>query len=485
MSEVTINADILHSFPPVDEDKLNRILENEIKANDSKFIVLDDDPTGVQTVHDIHVFTDWSVESMVEGLNDSAKIFYILTNSRSMTRKETTKVHKEIIRNARQAAEITRKNYQFISRSDSTLRGHYPLETELLRQGLEAAGRKIDGEILCPFFKEGGRFTINNTHYVQYDDKLVPAAQTEFAKDHTFGYSHSDLTSYIEEKTEGRYPAKNVVCISLNDLREENTNKIVSQLMSAENFNKVCINAVDYCDLKEFCIALYRAMAAGKTFLIRSAAGIVKVIGGISDKPLLTRAEMISGQQHNGGVIIVGSHTAKTTAQLNELLKMDGTVGIEFRSGKVLDGEKAFAAEIERCVREEEKVIQGGKTAVCYTERKLLSLPNDTKEEALIRSVKISDGVQRLVGELKVAPSFIISKGGITSSDIGTKALRVRKATVMGQIRPGIPVWRTGAESKFPGNPYVIFPGNVGNVSTLREAVEILMGKTDQICLND
>ena len=189
-------------------------------------------------------------------------------------------------------------------------------------------------------------------------------------------------------------------------------------------------------------------MAAGKTFLIRSAAGIVKVIGGISDKPLLTRAEMISGQQHNGGVIIVGSHTAKTTAQLNELLKMDGTVGIEFRSGKVLDGEKAFAAEIERCVREEEKVIQGGKTAVCYTERKLLSLPNDTKEEALIR-------------------------------------LRVRKATVMGQIRPGIPVWRTGAESKFPGNPYVIFPGNVGNVSTLREAAEILMGKTDQICLND
>ena len=458
MSEVTINADILHSFPPVDEDKLNRILENEIKANDSKFIVLDDDPTGVQTVHDIHVFTDWSVESMVEGLNDSAKIFYILTNSRSMTRKETTKVHKEIIRNARQAAEITRKNYQFISRSDSTLRGHYPLETELLRQGLEAAGRKIDGEILCPFFKEGGRFTINNTHYVQYDDKLVPAAQTEFAKDHTFGYSHSDLTSYIEEKTEGRYPAKNVVCISLNDLREEK---------------------------KEFCIALYRAMAAGKTFLIRSAAGIVKVIGGISDKPLLTRAEMISGQQHNGGVIIVGSHTAKTTAQLNELLKLDGTVGIEFRSGKVLDGEKAFAAEIERCVREEEKVIQGGKTAVCYTERKLLSLPNDTKEEALIRSVKISDGVQRLVGELKVAPSFIISKGGITSSDIGTKALRVRKATVMGQIRPGIPVWRTGAESKFPGNPYVIFPGNVGNVSTLREAAEILMGKTDQICLND
>ena len=54
------------------------------------------------------------------------------------------------------------------------------------------------------------------------------------------------------------------------------------------------------------------------------------------------------------------------------------------------------------------------------------------------------------------------AKGGITFSGIGTKALKVRRALVMGQIRPGIPVWQTGAESRFPGISYVIFPDNVG-----------------------
>ena len=90
-------------------------------------------------------------------------------------------------------------------------------------------------------------------------------------------------------------------------------------------------------------------------------------------------------------------------------------------------------------------------------------------------AVKISDAVQSLVGRLSVVPSFVIAKGGITSSDIGTKALAVQKANVLGQIKPGIPVWQTGAESKFPLTPYVIFPGNVGEAATLKEAAEILM----------
>ena len=92
-------------------------------------------------------------------------------------------------------------------------------------------------------------------------------------------------------------------------------------------------------------------------------------------------------------------------------------------------------------------------------------------------SVKISDAVQSLVGRLSITPSFVIAKGGITSSDVGTKALAVKKANVLGQIKPGIPVWQTGEESKFPLTPYVIFPGNVGEISTLKEAVEVLMNK--------
>ena len=85
--------------------------------------------------------------------------------------------------------------------------------------------------------------------------------------------------------------------------------------------------------------------------------------------------------------------------------------------------------------------------------------------------------MQSLVGRLSVTPSFVIAKGGITSSDVGTKALAVKKANVLGQIRPGIPVWQTGDDSRFPRIPYVIFPGNVGEDVTLKEAVEILLAK--------
>lgn len=477
MAEKTISIDVFEKYNKPDETKLDELLKKEIENNDTKFVVLDDDPTGVQTVHDISVYTDWTVESMKKGFMDDNKVFYILTNSRGMTEAETTKIHHEIIDAVAQAAAETGKNYQFISRSDSTLRGHYPLETELLKEGVEKSGKTVDGEVLFPFFKEGGRFTIDNTHYVKYGDELVPAAQTEFAKDKTFGYTHSSIPEYVEEKTKGAYKAENVTCIALEDLRALNIDKITEQLTNVKDFNKVCVNAIDYCDVKAFCIALYRAMAAGKSFMFRTAAGFVKVVGGVTDIPLLTRKEMVVKETDNGGIVVVGSHTAKTTAQLEELLKLENVVPVEFKSSLVLDGDEAFYNEVKRCVAEEEKIIASGKTAVCFTERKLLTVENDTKESALIRSVKISDGVQRLVGDLSITPAFVIAKGGITSSDVGTKALKVKCANVMGQIKPGIPVWQTGSESRFPQTPYVIFPGNVGEVTTLREAVEVLNAK--------
>ncbi|WP_370839197.1 four-carbon acid sugar kinase family protein [Intestinibacter bartlettii] len=470
----TISAGILNNFKDIDESYLDKLLNDEIEKNNKKIVVLDDDPTGVQTVHDVSVYTDWSKESIKSGFEEKNKLFYILTNSRGFTIEQTIKAHKEIANTIAEVGRELNKEYIIISRSDSTLRGHYPLETKLLKDIENQNGKKIDGEILCPFFKEGGRFTINNIHYVKYDNKLVPAGETEFAKDKTFGYTSSNMCEYIEEKTNGEFKKENVTCISLDDIRSLNFDKIEKQLSEVNDFNKVVVNAIDYCDIKVFCIALYRAMAKGKTYMFRTAAAIVKVIGGITNQPLLTKEKMIVKDNKNGGIVVVGSHTKKTTSQLESLKEVDGIEFIEFNSDLVLD-EMKFEQEIKRVVSLSEKFISEGTTVVTYTKRKLLVVENDSKEDALIRSVKISDAVQSLVGRLTVEPSFVIAKGGITSSDVGTKALAVKKANVMGQIKPGIPVWQTGDESKFPKTPYVIFPGNVGEISTLKEAVEILM----------
>lgn len=472
---MSLSAEVLTSYKKIDEAAVDELLNKEIAANNKKIVVLDDDPTGVQTVHDVSVYTNWDKESIRQGFKEENNLFYVLTNSRGFTAEQTARAHREIAAVVDEAAKESGKEYLFISRSDSTLRGHYPLETELLKECYEQnTGKTVDGEILCPFFKEGGRFTIDNVHYVKYGEELVPADETEFAKDKTFGYSTAVMPEYVEEKTKGAYKASDAVCISLEDIRNLDIDKIEEQLMAVKGFNKIIVNAVDYADVKVFCTALYRAMAKGKVFMFRTAAAIVKVMGGVVSQPLLTREQMVVKETKNGGIIVVGSHTDKTTKQVECLKELKNIEFIELDATLVKDDE-AFEAEVKRCLEKEEACIRAGRTVCCYTTRALITADTGDKEDELRLSVKISDAVQSLVGRLTITPSFVIAKGGITSSDVGTKALAVRKANVLGQIRPGIPVWQTGKESKFPMTPYVIFPGNVGEASTLKEAVEVLI----------
>ena len=170
-----------------------------------------------------------------------------------------------------------------ISRGDSTLRGHYPLETQLLADGLtKSEGAVVDGEIICPFFPEGGRYTMDNIHYVKEQDNLVPAGMTEFAKDKTFGYKSSDLTEYVEEKTAGKYKKEDCITISLEELNALDIQGIKAKLISAKDMAKIIVNAVSYADLKVFCAALVLAMKEGKHYMARTAAAFTKVMGRVS-----------------------------------------------------------------------------------------------------------------------------------------------------------------------------------------------------------
>lgn len=466
-----LKSELLKNIKQIDESIVNKTLAKELTTLNKEIIVLDDDPTGVQTIHDISVYTDWSAQTIADGFAEKNPMFFILTNSRAFTAEYTKKVHQDIAERIVKESQKTNKDFIIISRSDSTLRGHYPLETATLKETVEKlTHEKFDGEVLMPFFKEGGRFTINNIHYVQEEDYLVPAGMTEFAKDKTFYYTSSTLPEYIEEKTNGKYKANDTTCVSLDSLRNMDIDKITEQLMSVSNFNKVVVNAIDYVDVKVFVIALIKAINAGKKFIFRSAAALTKVIGGVSDKSLLSREELINNN-HHGGLIIIGSHVKKTTAQFNELKKCSWIKFIEFNHLLVLEPEK-LNIKLQRIISEVEQTISKGQTTVVYTGRKRFDVGSE--EESLKVSVKISEAITSIVDKITVQPSFIIAKGGITSSDVGTKGLHVKKANVLGQIKPGIPVWQTGAESKFPYMPYIIFPGNVGTETTLREIVEDL-----------
>lgn len=455
-----LKSELFKKIPRVDEKFFHAELAAALKNFGKKIIVLDDDPTGVQTVNGISVYTDWTAESIAEGFAEAQPMFFILTNSRAFSAEKTRAEHKKIAERIFAAGKNFGKDFIIISRSDSTLRGHYPLETQTLRETLETCGKKIDGEILMPFFKEGGRFTVGDVHYVQEGEYLVPAAETEFARDKTFGYTSSNLAAYVEEKTRGAFKKISVTCISLEELRGGDVEKFSARLENVRGFNKVVVNVADYVDVEIFTLALLRSR---KNFLFRTAAAFTKVIGGVGDKNFLTRSELVEDTP-NGGLIIVGSHVEKTTAQLSALKKIPSVAFIEFDVSNL--------GAVDEIIRRAEENISRGLTTTIYTSRNVLDLGD--AEKNLAASVKISDALTSIVRQLNVRPKFLIAKGGITSADVGTKGLGVRKALVLGQVAAGVPVWKIGTESKFPGMSYIIFPGNVGAVDTLKKIVEQL-----------
>lgn len=471
----SLPSSILLSYPPVDEGHVDAMLAKERKDFSKKIIVLDDDPTGIQTVHDVFVYTDWEEKTIAEGFEEKNPMFFLLTNSRSFTKEETLHTHIVIAQRIGKIAKQKKQDYLIISRGDSTLRGHYPLETKAIRDTLLQEFHDItDGEIICPFFKEGGRFTLNNTHYVMDGDLLVPAGNSEFAKDKTFGFTASHLGDYVEEKSHGTYLSHNCIYISIEEIRFLQLEEITEKLLSATDFAKIIVNAIDYIDLKIFSIAWIRAMKQGKNYIVRSAAALPKVIGNISTAPLLCNQDLINCEETNGGIVIIGSYVKKTTAQLQSLMdsKKELTF-LEFDVSQYFE-EGGLTQEVQRILALTHELIASGKTVIIYTSRKLLVTDSADKDKILEAYVHISDALTSIIRLLTLKPRFIIAKGGITSSDVGTKGLHVKKARVMGQIKKGIPVWMTGEESKFPNTPYIIFPGNVGEVDTLREIVEEL-----------
>lgn len=466
---------------PVCEEMIKaRIRErwrNHQRKEQWKIVVIDDDPTGTQTVHDIPVYTHCDRESILDGFQSTFPMFYLLSNSRSMKDEDTKQLYYMLGKEILSVSRETGIPFLLINRGDSTLRGHYPLETQCLKQSMEAMGDfVIDGEILIPFFPEGGRITFGDIHYVQQGEALIPVGKTEFAQDKTFAYRASDLKEWIEEKTKGEIQADRILSFSLEMLRGSSEAEIAEKLMQVKNFGKVIVNAVCYEDLMAFAGGLELACQNGKKFIIQSAAAVPKVLGRISEQPLLKKKDMIKEESSCGGLVIVGSHVKKTSEQLEVLLKESSVQPVEFNQHLILD-QKATEDECRRVSSLCNRYLKEGKTTVVFTKRQRLDLNTGNPEDELKIAGKISDCLAGLVKNLEVKPAFLIAKGGITSNDIAAKGLNIHRGMVMGQILPGVPVWEGDKDSLFSGIPYVVFPGNVGSADSLKKAVEILEGR--------
>ena len=461
--------DLLSSLPPEWPQDLRPMIREQVRAAGSKVVVLDDDPTGTQTVHGICVLTEWSAEALGHEMEGDAPAFYVLTNSRGLPPGEARSMNLEIAGRLKQAFEKSGCPFVVVSRSDSTLRGHFPGEMEALSQGL---GADFDGWIVAPFFLEGGRYTIHDTHYVDEGGWLIPAAATAFAGDRIFGYTSSNLREWVGEKTRGRIAPQEVLSISIEDLRDAGPNQVTEHLMDLRGGRVCVVNAASYRDLEVFVLGLLRAEARGRRFLYRTAASFVQVRAGLSPRPLLSARELRQ-RGSGGGLTLVGSHVPRSTQQLHKLLSLPGMTGIEMDVERILEeGQKR--AETEKVLTQTDKTLKMGRHAVVYTSRKVIA---GREEENFSIAKRVSEALTCVARGLSTPPRYCVAKGGITASDIATKGLNVKRALVLGQILPGVPVWRLGSESRFPDMPYVVFPGNVGGPSALIDAVKKMIGE--------
>lgn len=442
---------------------LNEI-RTELQSAGRKIVVLDDDPTGTQTVYDIPILTEWSQAVLEKEFQHDSPGFYLLTNTRSLDLEQAKAINFQIGKNLRRVAQKSGADYEIISRSDSTLRGHFPGEVEALAGG---TGIAYDGWILMPAFIDGGRITVNDVHYVDDGTTMIPAGSTEFSNDNVFGYQSSNLAAWMAEKFKGRIRAESIHSITIDDIRYGGPEKVRLRLSELTDGALCFANAASYSDIEVVVLGLLQAEKTNKQFMLRTAASFVRTRMGLDARVPLERQDLeLSGK--GGGLVVVGSHVPKTTAQLEYLVDRYDIPAVEIDVARLIDPDTC-QNEIQRVGAAADTCLKSGRNVVVSTSRQLLYEDNEKKNIDI--GQKISFGITRIIELLSTRPKFIVAKGGITSSDIATRSLRIKRAMVRGQIIPGVPVWRCGDETRYPGLNYIVFPGNVGGPEALYEVL--------------
>lgn len=425
-----------------------------------KIIVLDDDPTGSQTVHSCLLLLKWDVETLVLGLQDPSPLVFILTNTRALPPDQADQITREVCRTLKQAIPHAGiQEFLVVSRSDSTLRGHYPIETDAIADELGP----FDAHFMVPAFFEGGRVTRDSTHYVIQHGTPVPAHETEFAQDSVFGYSTSYLPDYVAEKTQGHIAAAQVKPLTLEHLRSG----CLEQLLALENNTCVAVDGETQADLNHFAHDVLTAAAQGKRFLFRSAASLLTALAALPPQPIAAEAMAQSVKDDHPGAVLVGSHVRKTTQQLAVLLQEPLVVGVEVTIMHLVEfPETGYDQLLTTVLDQVSQIHAAGQTPVIYTSRQELTFAD--VQTRLDFGKQVSALLMDIVRGLPSDLGFLISKGGITSNDTLSKGLALRSTRLLGQILPGCSVVRTpDNHAQFPGMPVVLFPGNVGDDQAL------------------
>ena len=464
----------LSALPPVRVEPDARARIRAARAG-RRLAVLDDDPTGSQTVHGVAVVTVLDADEIAAGLDGPGATCFVLTNTRSLGEADAVELTTRVAR----TVFALDGPVDVISRSDSTLRGHVVAEvTAVDAARREVLGRGYDGVLLVPAYFEAGRFTAGDVHMARVDGEPRPVGETEFARDATFGYAASDLREFVAEKSGGTIAPEQVHSVTLDDIRRGGPRRVAEVLAGVTDGAFVVVNAVEYADLDVVVLGLAEAEAAGKAFLFRTGPSFPQVLAGLDPRPPLEAHDVWPGGRPDGhGLVVVGSHVGLTSRQVAVARERGDVVEVELDVTAVADPDRrdAHVAEVTGRV----VAALADSDALLFTSRTLLR--DDDPAVSLEIARRVSTAVIEVVrGAVAAGPAWVVAKGGITSHDVAVRGLGIRRATVLGQLLPGlVSVFRpVEALPQVVGVPYVVFAGNVGDENTLAYVIDLFSGRT-------
>jgi uncharacterized protein YgbK (DUF1537 family) len=471
-------AQVLATAPPVrvEPGARERIRASHARTG-RRIAVLDDDPTGSQTVHDVSIVTVFDDAEYAAGLDAAGSTCFILTNTRSLPESSAveldTRVAASLFRlGARLGAPI-----DVISRSDSTLRGHVVAEIRAVDAARRAVlGSGYDGVLLIPAYFEAGRFTAGDIHWATVAGAPVPVGASEFARDATFGYASSNLREFVAEKSGGTITADEVRSISLEDIRLGGPARVTEILEGVGSGGFVVVNATDYADLEIVVLGVLDAEERGRSFVYRAGPSFPRAMAGLEPQDALSPAQLWPhGNPGGHGLVVVGSHVGLTSRQVAAARERGGLTEIELQVPALIDPDRRDAHITETGRRVASALASSD--VLLFTSRTLVRGGDADDSLAVARTVSAAV-IDVVSNALAAKPSWVVAKGGITSHDVAVRGLGIRRAEVIGQLLPGmISVFRpVDAAPEAVGIPYVVFAGNVGDENTLGEVIDLVRG---------
>jgi len=417
------------------------------------------------------VLLRWDAETLRRGLAHPSPLLFVLANTRALDPEAARQRVRQICQALKPLlVELVGagqwQRWMVICRGDSTLRGHFPLEAEVVAEELGP----FHARLLVPAFLPGGRTTVDGVHLLHGE----PVHRSPFACDGLFGYSTSHLPSWVEQKTGGRVPAAAVHQISLAELDAAQEalglQKLVDRLRSLEAQPWIVVNAKHSRQLEALGKALGKLTVEGYRFLAQSAASLINGLIDLPVQPCSPRElSRLTRRNPQGtpkpGLVMVGSHVPLADRQLEQLLREPECISVEVSVEAMVNAlrspkAKMIIANYEQLLKcKLKRILASDCTPVLFTSRGEVAC--DSVDQRIQLGKMLAASMAGVVAHFSGDLGYVISKGGITTNALLADGLNQCQVQLQGQLFQGLSVVLAS------DLPIITFPGNLGPESLL------------------